>query len=41
MKLKLFIYLSQKEWDFITNKGQLIKLPVNNYKQKFRKLSKY
>ena len=32
MKLKLFIYLV-KRWDFITNKGQLIKLPVNNYKQ--------
>ena len=32
-EIKTFYLFESKRWDFITNKGQLIKLPVNNYKQ--------
>ena len=32
-EIKSFYLFESKRWDFITNKGQLIKLPVNNYKQ--------
>ena len=36
-KLKKFYFFDSKRWDVVTNKNQLIKLPIIGYKESLKK----